>query len=211
MWVEPVVAPLTTDHSTRLRLPANAEDLLVVRFDGWLQEDAVRADCTWVDYDSPCNVLATRDLNLGSRNSHFCSGKHTLHLKLFICLAGLRTARLAISCKISGLAPLLWGSFLIDPMWRLDRDWYCACRKCNIKTIWLSNCTGCWHRHLWLDCYTWGSCWVLRGMSRSRLAVLLLRHDAVVDKVVIFGLWTRNKQLDGVAKAVRVKRKQKIS
>lgn len=48
-------------------------------------------------------------------------------------------------------------------------------------------------------------------MSRSRLAVLLLRHDAVVDKVVIFGLWTRNKQLDGVAKAVRVKRKQKIS
>ena len=46
MWVEPVVAPLTTDHSARLWLPANAEDLLVVRFDGWLQEDAVRTDCT---------------------------------------------------------------------------------------------------------------------------------------------------------------------
>ena len=36
MWVEPIVAALTADHSARLWLPANAEDLLVGRFDRWL-------------------------------------------------------------------------------------------------------------------------------------------------------------------------------
>ena len=48
-------------------------------------------------------------------------------------------------------------------------------------------------------------------MSSNRLAVLLLRHDAVVDKVVIFGLWTRNNnQLASVVKEVGIKGKQKI-
>ena len=96
MWVEPIITPLTADHRTRLRLPANAEDLLVDRVDGWLQEDASRTDSTRVDHDSPCNVLATRDLYLGCRNSHFSSGRHSLYLQLFICLAGLRAAWLAV-------------------------------------------------------------------------------------------------------------------
>ena len=107
MWVEPVVAALTTDHSARLGLPANAEELLVDRLDGWLQKDASRTDCTSINHDSPCNVLATRDLNLGAWNSIIGSAEYTLHLELFICFRGFRATRLAIPCMIGGVASLL--------------------------------------------------------------------------------------------------------
>ena len=122
MWVEPIVAALTADHSTRLWLPANAEDLLVGRFDsGGLQEDASGTDSTRVDHNSPCNVLAPRDLYLGCRNSHFSTGRHSLYLP-FIRLAGLRAAWLAVPSNINTVAPLLRGSFLVGSVCRLDRN-----------------------------------------------------------------------------------------